>query len=95
MSAPGFVTFPQDTTRLGIRSATSVDHHMQFHDLEAWDGKSWLLYETDSAYAAAGRSHVTGRMWDVRTGALVVSCSQATTLVLEPDAKLLSVSRDS
>ncbi|WP_053383741.1 acyl-CoA thioesterase [Leucobacter celer] len=62
----------------GMRGA-SLDHAMWFHRPFRVD--EWLLYELESPTAQGGRGLTHGRFYD-RTGALVASVSQETTIRL-------------
>ena len=87
-SGPGFLSYSTDAPRLGVKRTASIDHQIHYHDLRAWDGASWLLFQTDSAHAGGGRAHVIGRLWDARTRTLVASVAQEVLLELEPHSKL-------
>ncbi|KAH7699696.1 Protein F25E2.3, partial [Aphelenchoides avenae] len=59
--------------RLGM--AASLDHSMWIHRPNFRIDEDWMLYETESTVAAAGRALIHGKMW-TRDGRLVLSTAQ-------------------
>ena len=55
-----------------LRSA-SLDHAVWFHAAARAD--DWLFYDQESSWAAGGRAHCTGRVFD-RSGRLVLTVAQ-------------------
>ena len=59
----------------------SLNHSMWFHG--PTDPSQWLLYRTDSPWAAAGRSLARGLIYD-RAGRLIASTAQEIRLTVSP-----------
>ncbi|KAI1329172.1 Thioesterase/thiol ester dehydrase-isomerase [Xylariaceae sp. FL0255] len=69
-----------------ISLGASLTHTVSFHDAEV-EVDDWLIVERDTSWGDDGRVLVNQRMWNVRTGRLVISGVQE-ALVRLKDAKL-------
>ncbi|KAI1778813.1 Thioesterase/thiol ester dehydrase-isomerase [Hypoxylon cercidicola] len=55
--------------------STTLTHHVSFHDPDA-KADSWMVCESKTSWGTGGRALLHQRLWDPKTGKLLVSCNQ-------------------
>ncbi|ETS88142.1 hypothetical protein PFICI_01970 [Pestalotiopsis fici W106-1] len=66
-----------------ITLGTSLTHNVSFHDPQARVDE-WIVIERDTTWGADGRVMVSQRMWDMKSGRLILSASQEALVRLRP-----------
>ncbi|KAK7936148.1 hypothetical protein PG985_001643 [Apiospora marii] len=84
---PALAASPMQVGR-GFRNVAllaSLTHNVSFHEPGARID-DWVVLERDTAWGAHGRVLTSQRMWDMRTGRLVMTVSQEALILLKPRA---------